>query len=710
MIRRGEDRMVGLRVRGIGLALAMLAAGCGRDRDPAAHMPPATGRAAAIDAARLLAAGKDSANWLSHGRTYDEQRHSPLAQIDEQSVPRLGLAWSFDMQTTHGVEATPIVVDGVMYVSGPWSVVYALDARSGALRWKWDPGTTRARARLACCGVMNRGVAAYDGKIYVGTLDGRLVALDAATGAIVWDVQTFDRAQPYTITGAPRVVQGKVLIGSGGAEYGVRGYVAAYDAQSGAQVWRTYTVPGNPADGFESPALERAAATWSGEWWKLGGGGTVWDAMAYDPELDLLYVGTGNGSPHARALRSPGGGDNLYLASILALRPESGELVWHFQTTPADNWDFTSTQPIALADLAIGGRTRKVLMQAPKNGFFWVIDRATGEFISAAPFVKVTWASGVDAKGRPIETPDADYGTEGRLLYPGPFGGHNWHPMSFHPGTGLVYIPAQVLPSFFKRDADFHVRTNAMNTGLDYGQFTLSSGSQEVESSGYLLAWDPVAQREVWRVPHVAAYNGGVLTTDGNLVFQGTADGRFVAYRATDGARLWESPAGTGIMAGPVTYQLDGVQYVAVGAGWGSGFALSAGPAALKAGVRGAGRVLAFALDRHEPVPPAPPDPGPVPRPSFSVEATPEQLEHGARLYAGWCMPCHGPLAIGGGSIPDLRYATAQTHAQFADIVLGGVRADRGMPSFADQLGPEDARAIQAYVLQLAEDASRAAR
>jgi PQQ-dependent dehydrogenase (methanol/ethanol family) len=694
--------MSGVSARSIGLFLAVLAAGCGSP-------PEAPRGAAAIDEARLLAADADPANWLTHGRTYAEQRYSPLDRIHAGNVARLGLAWSFDLDTTRGVEATPLVVDGTMYLSGPWSMVYALDAATGALRWKWDPGTTKARARLTCCGVINRGVAAYDGKIYVGTLDGRLVALDAATGAIVWDVQTFDPSQPYTITGAPRVVQGKVIIGSGGAEFGVRGYVAAYDARSGTEVWRTYTVPGNPADGFESPALERAAATWSGEWWKLGGGGTVWDAMAHDPELDLLYVGTGNGSPHTRALRSPGGGDNLYLSSILALRPATGELVWHFQTTPADNWDYTSTQHILLADLEIDGRMRKVLMQAPKNGFFWVIDRASGEFISAAPFVKVTWATGVDARGRPIEAPEANYGVAGRLLFPGPFGGHNWHPMAFHPGTGLVYIPAQELPSFYKEDPAFEVRPAGMNTGIDYAQFTVPADGADLEASGHLLAWDPVAQREVWRVSHVTGYNGGVLATAGDLVFQGTADGRFAAYRASDGAKLWESPAGTAVMAGPVSYELGGVQYVAVAAGWGSGFSYSAGPAAVKAQVRGAGRVLAFALDRSEAIPAAPPPAGPVPAPRWPFEPTSAQLEQGAKLYAGWCMACHGPLAIGGGSIPDLRYSTPETHAQFDAIVLGGTRADRGMPPFGDLFGPEQARALQAYVLQLADAAARAA-
>ncbi len=689
--------------------VAWLAAGCGGG--PSAPDAVAVRRATiAVDDARLRGAGADARNWLSHGRTQDEQRFSPLDRIDEQNVPRLGLVWSFDLETSRGVEATPLVADGVMFVSRPWGGVVALDARSGAKLWSWDPGpSARLRARVACCGSVNRGVALYEGRVYVGTLDGRLVALDAATGDVAWEVVTIDPEAPYTITGAPRIVAGNVIIGNGGAEYGVRGYVSAYAAGDGALVWRTFTVPGNPADGFESPALAAAARTWTGEWWKLGGGGTVWDGMAYDPELDLLYVGTGNGSPHARWLRSPRGGDNLYLASILALRPATGELVWHFQTTPGDSWDYTATQPIVLADLEIEGRARKVLMQAPKNGFFYVIDRVTGEFISARPFVKVTWASGVDASGRPLETPDADYRDAGRWISPGVFGGHSWHPMSFHPGTGLVYLPAQEMPAFYKLHPAFAAERNAMNTGLDYSTFVHGTGDEKIEMSGALLAWDPVRQREAWRVPYPTAWNGGTLATAGNLVFQGTADGRLVAYRASDGTKLWEGPVGTAIMGGPVTYEVDGRQYVAAAAGWGSGFANSAGPAALAADVRGAGRVLAWALGGRASPPPAPPAPGPVPPPPVKLHATRAEIERGGLLYTRYCIACHGPFAIGGGSIPDLRYASRDVHERFAAIVVGGAHADRGMPAFGDALDADAARCIQAYVLELAGAASRRA-
>ncbi len=638
--------------------------------------------------------------WLRHGRSDDEQRYSPLARIDEQNVSTLGLAWSFDLETTHGVEATPLVVGDAMYVTGPWSVVYALDARTGKLRWQYDPKVPRRHARNTCCGVVNRGVAYEDGRIFVGTLDGRLVALAAATGKVLWDSLTVDPKQPYSITGAPRVVAGLVVIGNGGAEYGVRGYVSAYDAETGEFAWRTYTVPGDPSKPFESEAMKRAAATWSGEGWKLGGGGTAWDAMAYDPDLDLLYIGTGNGGPYPIWQRSPGGGDNLYLSSILALRPATGELVWHFQTTPGDSWDYTATQHMILADLEIEGRPRKVLMQAPKNGYFWVLDRETGEFISGAPYVTVNWSKGLDPKGRPIADPSLDYRESPKLIYPGPAGGHNLHPMSFHPGTGLVYIPAFDIPMLFTTDKSFTPRPGRLNTGLDFSNYIDFDEHEKIEIDAFLIAWDPVAQREVWRVPYVTTYNGGVLSTGGNLVFQGTADGRFVAYRARDGKKLWEAPAGTGVMAAPITYQIGGVQYVTVAAGWGGSFPLNGGPAALLANVWGGGRVLTYALGASsEPPRKAMPPPltGHAPKPP----ATPPPAEHLARgsfLFAEHCMGCHGPKAISGGSIVDLRDASAETLDQLEAILLRGAREPVGMPSFADRLSPEQVADIGIYL------------
>ncbi len=687
------------------LLLAGLCAAIGCQR-PAAD-PDATLRGriraatAAVDDARLRAAHLDEANWLSHGRGDAEQRMSPLAQIDADNVGQLGLAWSLDLGTNRGVEATPIVVDGVLFATGPWSVVYAIDARTGRLIWRHDPLVPRRYGRLACCDVVNRGVAVYRGKVLFGTLDGRLVALDAATGAKLWEVLTVDPAQPYTITGAPRVVVGKVILGNGGAELGVRGYVSAYDPEDGALLWRTFTVPGDPSQPFESAALERAAETWSGRWWEVGGGGTVWDSFAYDAALDLLYVGTGNGSPWARRHRSPGGGDNLYLSSILALRPDTGELVWHYQTTPGDNWDYTATQHMILADLEIDGRLRKVLMQAPKNGFFYVLDRETGELLSAAPYVKVSWATGIaPATGRPIETPEADYGNEPAFVWPSPLGGHNWQPMSFNPDTGLVYVPVQDLPGAHALDPRWRHRKGAWNTGtaLDANLDIPDGWSDMVE--GRLIAWDPVAQREAWRAPHVTAWNGGTLTTAGNLVFAGTADGRFVAYRASDGEPLWQAPAGTGVIAAPVTYLVDGEQYVTVMAGWGGAFPLAYGEAGAKAGVSSVGRALTFKLGGTATLPPMIPYVSTPPPPLFEVEADAEALRAGGIAYHEWCAVCHGLKAVGGGVIRDLRHANAETHAQWNDIVLGGTRAPAGMLSFADVLDERQSLLIQQYVMQ----------
>ncbi len=385
--------------------LTLAACGANKEAEQAAtEAAAAAKKPAAVDAARLTSAGDDGANWLSYGRTYDEQRFSPLTKINAQNVGQLGLAWFFDLDTAHRVqEATPLVIDGVMYVSSAWSKVFALNAATGERLWSFDPKVPGETGVNACCDVANRGVAAWNGKIYVGTLDGRLIALDAATGKPVWEELTIEKGSRYTITGAPRVVKGKVLIGNGGAEMGVRGYISAYDAETGKLAWRFYTVPGDPSKGFENPAMEKAAATWKGEWWKLGGGGTVWDSFVYDPELDLVYIGTGNGSPWEQEHRSPGGGDNLYLSSIVALKADTGEYVWHYQTTPGESWDYTATQPLMLANLKINGADRKVIMQVPKNGFFYVLDRATGELLSAQPVLSsINWAKGVDLKtGRP---------------------------------------------------------------------------------------------------------------------------------------------------------------------------------------------------------------------------------------------------------------------------------------------------------------------
>ena len=513
------------------------------------------------------------AEWLTTGRDYAETHYSPLDKIDTENVEQLGLAWSWIIPKAGArLEATPVVSDGVLYATGPKSFVYALDARTGEKKWQWDPGIPDERqgGPSICCGDVNRGVALYGDKVFVGLLDGRLVGLNRETGLVEWTVQTTPRGSDYSVTGAPRVVKGNVIIGNSGAEYGVRGYVTAYDAETGAQAWRSYTVPGNPADGFENEAMRAAAETWTGEWWIVGGGGTVWDGMAFDPEADLLYVGTGNGSPWNRDLRSPGGGDNLYLSSILALNPDTGEPVWHYQTTPGDDWDYTATQPLMLLDLTIAGRDRKVIIQAPKNGFFYVVDRLTGELISASAYADaLTWAIGVDVDtGRPIETPEARYGRTGQgvWLSPGPIGAHNWPPMSWNPSTGLVYLPAQNTGSYYVQAVDFEYQQGRWNTGTG-GAAARENRPDRPELEGprtMLLALDPVTNSEVWRAASEGAH-GGTMSTAGNLVFRGAGE-RLIAHDARTGEVLWSATVGRGT-ATPVTYELDGTQYVSIAAG-----------------------------------------------------------------------------------------------------------------------------------------------
>ncbi len=697
--------------RSIGVACALvLGLGCGsevapvepaRETSPAAAAPSATAAAvtpaAGVDDARLVAAGDDPSVWLSYGRTYDEQRHSPLDQIHAGNVGELGLGWHYELGTKRGLEATPIFVDGVLYFTGTWSVVHAVDARTGELLWKHDPAVPRETGGKACCDVVNRGVAVYRGRVHSATLDGRLLALDAATGDVLWEVVTVDQSRPYTITMAPRVVKGMVIVGNGGAEFGVRGYVSAYDAASGELVWRFYTVPGDPSKPFEHEELERAADTWTGEWWEVGGGGTVWDSIAYDPELDLLYVGTGNGSPWSRHVRSPGGGDNLFVSSILALRPDTGRLVWHYQTTPGDTWDYTSTQHMILAELEIGGATRKVLMQAPKNGFFYVLDRTTGELLSAEPFAEVTWAERIDLEtGRPVEGEGTDYSAgETVTVKPSPHGAHNWHPMSFNPATGLVYVPAHEVPYFFKIDPDYDYKPGAWNLGID---FTVADAFPRDVVSGHLLAWDPVAQKEVWRAQYTGPWNGGTLTTAGNLVFQGTAHGTFAAYRADDGELLFETPAGTGIVAAPMTFELDGVQHVAVLAGWGGAFALAAGDAAAAAGVTdNTGRLLVFRLGGTAKLPAKVLEERELA--DLPAEFDPGQVLAGNHTYHRWCGTCHGPGVVSGGVLPDLRKSEPAIYEVLGDIVLRGARLPNGMPRFDAWLDEGDVENLRAYVL-----------
>ena len=698
------------RMRWLGAASCLILiclAGCEQPPVVTSNAEPASsGVVADVNTNRVLSADSEPQNWLVHGRTYDEQRYSPLTQINERNIAGLGLTWYYDFPTKRGMEATPIVVDGVMYVSGSWSRVYALDAATGKLLWEYDPKVPPEWGVHLCCDAVNRGVAVWQGRVYVGTLDGRLLALNAGDGQLIWSVQTTPRDKPYSITGAPRIVKGKVIIGNGGAEFGVRGFVSAYDAQSGEMLWRFYTVPGNPDEPFENPALEMAAKTWQGgEWWKVGGGGTAWDSLTYDPGSDLLYIGVGNGSPWSRYLRSPGGGDNLFLSSIVAVRPDSGEYVWHYQTSPGDSWDYTATMHMISADLEIEGRVRKVIMQAPKNGFFYVLDRETGELISAQPFVEMNWASHVDLQtGRPVINPEAYYDqTKPFVSVPGPAGGHNWQPMSFSPDTGLVYIPVMDTGYPHMVNSEFQPGPLGFNTGNDdlvtvMPEDEAQRNAIKASLKGRLLAWDPVQQKPRWQVEQADVWNGGVVSTAANLVFEGTGEGFFDAYSADRGKKLWSFFAQTGIMAAPISYAVDGEQYIAVAAGWGGALPLIIGGMLSNAANQNVSRLLVFKLGGDKTLPPLQARHKELNPPP--LEASTETVQHGKVLYHRYCGNCHGNSAISGGVVSDLRYT--QMHPVWDKVVLEGSMSTRGMVSFSQVLSQQDSAAIQAYVIERA--------
>lgn len=664
---------------------------------------------------RLIDADREPESWLTGGRDYKQSYYSPLADIDKGNVDRLGFAWHYDIDFATAFQATPVMVDGMMFTSGNRGNVYALDAATGDLRWSFTPDVAPETFDNHCCGGPNRGVAVWKGMVYVGSLDGYLYALDAETGAEVWKADAIvDRSKGYSSTGAPYIAKNLVIIGNSGAEYNARGYISAYDYRTGELAWRFYTVPGDPAKGFEHPELEMAAKTWDpNSVWDNGLGGTAWDGMAYDPELNLLYVGTSNGAPWSRDLRSPAGGDNLFLNCILAINPDDGRLVWHYQTTPADNWDYTTAQKMILAELPIEGKKRKVIMQAPKNGFFYVLDRETGELLSAEPYVYVNWASHVDlATGKPVETGKGDYSKGPQLVFPSSQGGHNWQPMAFNPETGLVYIPTNEAGQVYSLvNAPFQVREKGWNTGVSFRAVRDSAsfpndwppiediirGEPDASPRSFLKAWDPVKAEVVWEVPLKYRMDtwrfdrryGGVMTTQSGLVFQGGIDGHLRVFDASTGDELHNIDVGTSMVAAPMTYKVDGVQYVAVMAGVNGDQETNADYL-----YGNKGRIVAFKLDG-----------GPVPHrpllnrreklvPAVDRSSLPrEAVEQGQELFYTYCAGCHD-----GGRAPSLLPLKVRVADAFDAILMSGSRQENGMPSFKGVLTDAQAASILTYL------------
>ncbi|MDA1076180.1 MAG: PQQ-dependent dehydrogenase, methanol/ethanol family [Proteobacteria bacterium] len=651
----------------------------------------------------------NTADWLAYGRTHNEQRFSPLKDINQGNIGQLAVSWFLDLPNDVGLVSTPLVADGILYFTGTMNIIRAVDARSGKLLWEYDPQVARAVAGHKKAGwVHSRGISLYGDKLFAATWDGRLFALGLKTGKLVWSTRTYDMSEALYITGAPKAFKGKVLIGNGGTESGPsRGYVSAYDADTGKLAWRFHIVPGNPADGFESAAMEMAAKTWTGKWWEHGGGGNAWHGFTFDDELNAVYIGTGNGSPWNRKIRSPDGGDNLFLCAVVALDPDTGEYKWHYQTTPGETWDYNSNMDIVLADLKIDGKVVKALMHAPKNGFFYVIDRRTGKLISAEPFADVNWATHVDlATGRPVERAGARYEDGEENIFPSPFGAHSWHAMSYNPQTGLVYLPTLHTSADFvdkSVDPDWKAVAFVGGTAVDWSQ-----GKDPRTYPGSLQAWDPVNQKQIWSIPQQHSWASGTLTTASNLVFQGQADGWLIAYDATNGKEVWKFDTGLGISAPPITYKLDGKQMISVLVGYGGGMASRITPGAEDLGwAYGVHkrRLVTFALDGEINKLEQPPAQFAEPILEAGFDVDPVLAAQGEVIYGEQaCSACHGLGVIAGGMAPDLRASAmplSEMERFFVNIVRDGERVGRGMPGYPE-ITNHQIEALRHYIRQAA--------
>ncbi|MEE8663330.1 MAG: PQQ-dependent dehydrogenase, methanol/ethanol family [Acetobacter sp.] len=690
---------------------------------PATHAQAADDQGATGEA--IIHADDHPGDWLTYGRTYSEQRYSPLDQINTSNAGDLKLAWYYDLDTNRGQEGTPLVVDGVLYATTNWSKIKAVKADTGELLWAYDPKVPGNVADRGCCDTVNRGLAYWNGKVYFGTFDGRLVSLDAKTGKLVWQVNTIPKdaslghQRSYTVDGAPRIAKGRVLIGNGGAEFGARGFISAFDAETGKLDWRFFTVP-NPENKPDHAAsddalMNKAYKTWSstGAWTRQGGGGTVWDSLVYDPVTDLIYIAVGNGSPWNYKYRSEGRGNNLFLGSIVAVKPETGEYVWHFQETPMDQWDYTSVQQIMTLDLPINGETRHVIVHAPKNGFFYIIDAKTGEFLSGENYVPENWAYGLDPKtGRPLYKPEALWTLTGKDHYaiPGDLGGHNFAAMAYSPKTNLVYIPAQQVPfAYTNQVGGFKAHPDSWNLGIDMAKAGLPDTPEARKAfmddlQGWIIAWDPVKQAAAFKVDHKGPWNGGIVATAGNVLFQGLANGEFHAYDATNGKDLFSFDAQSGIIAPPVTYLANGKQYVAVETGWGGIYPFFLGGLARTSGwTVNHSRIIAFSLNGSAQLPPQN-DMGflPVKPPAkFDEKVT----DKGYFQYQTYCAACHGDNGEGAGVLPDLRWSGAIRHSDaFYNVIGRGALTAYGMDRFDASMNPAEIDSIRQYLIKRANE------
>ena len=666
-----------------------------------------------INTQRIINADKEPQNWLSHGRDYNEQRYSPLNKINKNTINKLELEWSIDMDTTRGLEATPIVDNGIMFVTSAWSIIYAIDAKTGKNLWVYDPEVPKVWSKKACCDVVNRGAAVWKGFVFLATLDGRLLKLKAKSGEVVWEINTIiDRELDYTITGAPRIANNKIFIGNGGADMGgVRGYVSAYDTESGNLIWRFYTIPGDPSKPFEHEELNEAAKTWNGQWWLMGGGGTVWNSIVYDPDFNQVYLGTGNGQPWNIEIRSPGGGDNLYLSSIVALDADSGEMKWYYQTTPEDKWDYTATQDIMLAEMNVDGEDKKVLMQAPKNGFFYVIDRENGELLRAHNYVPTNWATHIDLEtGRPVINEDKDYIQKPEWVLPGSYGGHNWQAMSYDPNLGLVYIPTHEVAGIFVPIKGYYkMKPGTFNTGTNfYVNDAAATMSGIPPVTGAIKAFDPLTGETKWSVAHNHFWNGGTLSTAGGITFQGNSSGRFVAYDSENGTILWSKEVQTGMIAPPITYEIDGEQYVAILAGdggagnsVGDNFGADKEIAAVLYGNEG--RLLSFKIGGKSKLPVLERKNKIIPEQPL-INASSEDILMGEKLYSNYCGACHG-AGVRGKTIVDLRYLSKDKHKNFNAIVLEGLLEENGMANFSNLINQKETDQIHSFIISTATKA-----